>query len=367
MLLKEQEGNYNDAVSLLVDNSKKDDALECAERYESEGHILRSDLQPSSLAIKFAKEICDQALTQRNRNRLAKLVMYMDNPTDRVNYLKIANKYRDALNVLCNDEKFDEAYRLCAAQGWADDGLELAEENKDEKWVRHFTFQKAIAGLITEDKVKSSITNRLHSLRNSTDDQVKAKACLLLGKSDHDFFSCRTAFNVYLSTLNAAGCIEAFNLMIQFRVTGPGSKSTEVNIRQTLDACSKATDISQTLEHTLNHKPLSAAQEHALRQLEEVYGLQRHFSVAEKNKALYFLIPNQHIWIDLCHGHGSYEADIDSDGMIQIECTKALKVISGHVQGFLKRWQEKDELQLCLIFRSHLSSFHFLKELEDRG
>ena len=82
MLLKEQEGNYNDAVSLLVDNGKKDDALECAERYESEGHVLRSDLQASSLAIKFAKEICDQVLTQKSRTRLARMVRYMDNPTD---------------------------------------------------------------------------------------------------------------------------------------------------------------------------------------------------------------------------------------------------------------------------------------------
>jgi hypothetical protein len=367
VLLKEQEGNYNDAVSLLVDNGKKDDALECAERYESEGHILRSDLQPSSLAIKFAKEICDLALTQKSRNRLAKLVRHMDNPTDRVNYLKIAKKYRDAFDVLCTDKKFDEAYRLCAAQGWTDNGLKLAEEKNDAKWVLQFTFQKAITGLITEDKVDSSIINRLHSLKNSDNKQVKAKAYLLLGKSDHDFFSCRTAFTVFLSTLNAAGCIEAFNLMIQFRVTGSKLKSTEINLRQTLDACSKATDISQTLERVLNYKPLSAAQEHALRQLEEVYGLQRHFSVAEKDKALYFLIPDQHIWIDLCRGHSSHEADVDSDGMIQIERTKTLRIINGHVQKFLKRWQEKDELQVCQIFRLHLSSFQFHKELEDRG
>ena len=367
VLLKEQEGKYDDAVSLLVDNGKRDDALECAERFESEGHILRSDLQASTLAIKFVKEICEQILTQKSRNRLAKLVRYMDNPTDRVNYLKIAKKYHDALNILCNGKKFDEAYRLCAAQGWADDGLKLAEEKKNAKWVLQFTFQKAITGLVTEDKVDSSIIKRLHSLKDSNDDQVKAKVYLLLGKSNHDFFCCRTAFNVYLSTLNAAGCIEAFNLMIQFRETGIGRKSTEINVRQILDACSKATDISQTLECVLNHKPLSAAQEHALRQLEEVYGLQRHFSVAEKNRASYFLTPNQHIWIDLCSGHGSFEVDVDSDGMIQIDRTNALRVISGHVQEFLTRWQEKDELQVCQLFRSHLNSFQFQKEVEDKG
>ena len=367
MLLKEQEGKYNDAVSLLVDNGKRDDALECAERYESEGHVLRSDLQTSTLAIKFAKEICGQTLTQKSRNRLAKLVRYMDNPTDRVNYLKIAKKYRDAFNILRNDKKFDEAYRLCAAQGWADDGLKLAEEKKNAKWVLQFTFQIATTGLVTEDKVNSSIIKRLHSLKDSNDEQVKAKAYLLLGKSNHDFFCCRTAFNIYLPTLNAAGCVEAFNLMIKYRVKGIGSKSTEIFVRQILDACSRATHISQTLECVLNHKPLSAAQEHALRQLEEFYGLERHFSIADQNMVSYFLTPNQHIWINVCSGYSTFETDVDSDGMIQIDRTKALRIISGHVQEFLTRWQENDELQVCQLFRSHLSSFRFLKELEDKG
>ena len=295
------------------------------------------------------------------------MVRYMDNPIDRVNYLKIAKKYHDAFNILCNDQKFDEAYRLCAAQGWADEGLKLAEEKKNAKWVLQFTFQKAITGLVTENKVDSSIIKRLHSLKDSNAEQVKAKAFLLLGKSNHDFFSCRTSFNVYLHTLNAVGCIEAFNLMIQFRIMGIGSKSTEINVRQILDACSKATDIIQTLECVLNYKPLSAAQEYGLRQLEEFYGLQRYFSIADKNVASYFLAPNQHIWVNFCGDHGTLEADVDSDGMIHIDRTKALRIISSHVQEFLKRWQEKDELQVCQLFHSHLSSFQFLKEVENKG
>ena len=363
MLLKEQEGNYNDAICLLVENGKKDDALECAEQYESEGHILRSDLQASVLAIKFAKEICDQVPTQRSRNRLAKMVKFMDNPIDRINYLKIAKKHRDAFNILCNEKQFNEAYRLCAAQGWTDDGLKLAEEKKNVKWVLQFTFQKAITGLVKDDKVDSSIIKRLHLLKDSNDDQAKAKACLLLGKTNHDFFSCRRAFRIYLSKLNAVGCIEAFNLMIQFRIQG--SKSTEIYVRQILDACSKATDVSQTLESVLNHKPLSAAQEYTLTLLEEFYGLQRHFSIADQNTALYFLTPNQHIWVDLCSSHSTFDAD--SDGMIQIDCTKAIRIINSHVQNFLTRWQEKDELQVCQLFRSHLSSFQFHKQLEDKG
>ena len=366
MLLKEQEGNYNDAVCLLVENGKKDDALECAERYESEGHILRSDLQASTLAIKFAKEICDQVPTQRSRNRLAKMVKFMDNPIDRVNYLKIAKKYLDAFNILCNERKFDEAYRLCAAQGWADDGLKLAEEKKNAKWVLQFTFQKAITGLVKDDKVDNSIIKRLHSLMNSDDDQIiKAKANLLLGKSDKDFFSCRRAFELYLPILNTAGCIEAFNLMIQFRIKGTsiGFRSTEIKLKQILDAYSKAAEAGQVLDNVLNHKPLSAAQEHALTLLEEFYGLQRQFSVADQN--VYSLTPHQHIWVDLCSGCNAFHTDID--GMIQIDCTDALKVIRRHVQDVLLKWKEKDELQVHRLFQSHLSSFQFHKQLEDKG
>ena len=358
----EQEGHYNDAVNMLVVNNRRNEALECAKRYEEEGQVLESDLQASALAIRFAKEVCNQVPTQRSRNRLEKLAYFMNNPMDRVYYLKIARKHRDAFNILCNEKEFNEAYRICAAQGWLDDGLKLAEEKKNDKWVVQFIFQKAIGGLVQDDKVDVATTTRLHSLKNSKNDQVRAKACLLLGKSSHDFFLCRTAFGIYASTHNAAGCIEAFNLMIGFRVKG--MKSADLDLKQILAVCSKATDVIQVLESTINHRSLSgAAQEHTLALLQEFYGLQRQYS--DKSKSVYFLAPKERIWVDLCSGQSSFDTDLD--GMIQIDCVKAQKIISSHVQGFLKRWKEKDELQVCQMFQSRLSSFQFHRQLEDKG
>ena len=358
VLLKEQEGKYNDAVNLLVDNGRRDEALECSSRYENEGHTVRSDLQASSLALRFAKEICDQPQTQKSRNRLAKLVKFMKDPTDCVYYLKRAKKYHEAYSILCNESRYDEARRICAAQGWTDDGLKLAEEKRNEKWTLRFIFQKAIAALAHDGKVDSGTITRLHSLKNSSNDQAKAKALLLLGNSGHDFFFCRKAFDIYLSTHNAAGCLEAFNLMIQHRIKG--SKSTEVNIKQILDACNKATDITQVMDSVINHRHLSPVQEHTLTQLEEFYGLQRQF-----NQNIYFLTPGQQVWVQFYVENSAF--DTDSDGMIQIDSTKVVKVIYGHVQNFLKRWKENDELQLCQLFWSRLNSFQFHKQLEDNG
>lgn len=358
----EQEGHYNEAVNMLVMNDRKNEALECAKRYEDEGQALRSDLQASALAIRFAKEVCNQVSTQRSRNRLEKLVYFMNNPMDRVYYLKIARKHRDAYIILCNEKRFDEAYRICAAQGWFDDGLKLAKEKKNDKWVEHFIFQKAISSLVKDDKVDVATTTGLHSLKNSKNVQVRAKACLLLGKASHDFFLCRKAFGIYTSTHNAAGCIETFNLMIGFRVKG--TKSANLELKQILTACNEAADVIQVLESTISHMPLSgAAQEHTLTLLHEFYGLQRQYS--DKSKNVYFLTPKQHIWVDLCSGHSVFDTDLD--GMIQIDCVKAQKIISSHVQGFLKKWKEKDELQVCQMFQSRLSSFQFHRQLEHKG
>ena len=286
----------------------------------------------------------------------------MNNPMDRVYYLKIARKHRDAFNILCNEKRFDEAYRMCAAQGWVDDGLKLADEQKNGKWTQEFIFQKAISGLVQNDKVDVATITRLHSLKSSKNDQVKAKACLLLGKCDHDFFLCRRAFDIYVSTRNAAGCIEAFNLMIKFRTKG--LKSADIDTKQTLDACNKATDANRVLDSIINHRPLSgAAQERTLILLQEFYGMQRQYS--DKSKSVYLLAPKQHLWVDICSGHSVFDTDLD--GMIEIDCIRAQKTIRSHIQAFLKRWKEKDELQVCQWFRSRLSSFQFHKQLEDKG
>ena len=358
----EQEGHYNDAVNMLVVNNREIKALECAERYENEGKVLRSDLQTSTLAIRFAKEICNQGTTQGSRNRLAKLVKFMNNPMDRLYYLRIARKYRDAFNIFCNEKLFDEACRICAAQGWLDDGLKLAEEKKNDKWVVQFIFQKAITSLVQDDKVDIATLSELHSLKNNKNDQIKAKALLLLGKANHDFFKCRKAFDIYVSTRNAAGCIEAFNLMARFRFKG--KKSADLDLNQIIDACSKATDVIQVLESIVSHRPLSgAAQEHTLTLLQEFYGLQRQYSDA--SKSIYFLPPKGCIWIDFCAGQTTFDTDLD--GMIKLDCVKAQKIIMSHVQAFLQKWKKRDELQACQMFRSRLTSFQFHKQLEDRG
>jgi hypothetical protein len=358
----EQEGHYNDAVNMLAVNNRRNEALECAERYENEGKELRSDLQASILAIRFAKEICNQGTTQGSRNRLAKLVKYMNNPMDCLYYLRIARKHRDAFNILCNEKRFDEACRICAAQGWLDDGLKLAEEKKKDKWVVKFIFQKVTTSLVQDDTVDAATVTKLHSLKNSKNDQIKAKACLLLGKSNHDFFLCRRAFGIYVSTRNAAGCIEAFNLMTKFRIKG--LKSADLDLKQILNVCSKATDVIRVLESIVSHRPLSgAAQEHTLTLLQEFYGLQRQYS--DTSKSIYFLAPKERIWIDFCTGQTTFDTDLD--GMIQIDCVKAQKIIMGHVQGFLQKWKKKDELQACQMFRSRLNSFQFHKQLEDKG
>ena len=305
----EQEGHYDDAVNLLVVNNRGIEALECAERYENEGKVLRSDLQTSTLAIRFAKEICSQKTTPGSRNRLAKLIKFMNNPMDHLYYLRIARKYCDTFKIFCTEKRFDEAYRICAAQGWLDDGLKLAEEKKNAKWVVQFIFQKAITSLVRDDKVDAATLSRLHSLKNNKNNQIRAKAYLLLGKSNHDYFHCRKAFGIYVSIRNAAGCIESFNLMTRFRFKG--LKSTDLDLNQIIDACSKATDIIHVLESIISHKPLTgAAQEHTLTLLQEFYGLQRQYS--DTSKSVYFLPPKTCIWIDFCAGQTTFDTDLSN-------------------------------------------------------
>ena len=363
--LKEQEGNYDEAVRILVKNNRRDDALKCSQRYESQGHTIESELQTSALALMYAKN-CEQAPSTKNRNQLlSKLVGYMKDPMDRVYFLKVAKKYRDALEILDAEGRSGEACRLCAAQVWADDGLKIAEREKDQKWTFHFVFQKAVASLCRDAKLSSDIMARLHSLKSTNShahESDKAKAYLFLGKANHDFFLCRTAFKMYLSIHDVAGSTEAFNLMIQFR--SAGNQSTKISIKETIDACNGANDAVKLLNCVVKDTAaLSATQAYKLGLLEDFYGLQKPLQYNSQNT--YCLTSGQHLWVKFYSEADSL--DQDSDGMLTIDLIRAMKVVRGHIQEFLQRWRDKDELQIRQSLQSCLTSFRFHKQLEDGG
>ena len=354
----EQDGKYNEAVSLLVEHGRREEALEYSLRYENEGHELRNELRSSTLALRFAKQICDQVQTQRSYNQLARVTKYMDDPNHRIAYLKLAKKYREAFNVLCTERKYDNACRLCMAQGWFDEGLKLAEGKKHQQWTQEFVFQLAISGISCNGKADDEITKRLDSLTrgDTASIHVKAKSFLLLGRSRRELFFCQRALKFYTDTHNSPGCVEAFNLMVQFR-----KDDAKNDIKQVLDTCNTASLMIEVTNKALNQKPLGDAQRRTLTQIEEFYGLQKSVS----NQNCYCLLSRANIWIRFYDQNS--KLDTDSDGMIQIDSTKVMRAVSKHMQKFLKQWKENDELQICQQFHSKLKSFQFHSQIQGGG
>ena len=343
---------------MLVDNGRRDEALEYSLRYENEGQELRNELRSSTLALRFAKQICDQVQTQKSCNQLVQLTKYMNNPDHRIAYLKIAKKYRETFNILCTERKYDDACRLCMAQGWFDEGLKLAEGKKNQRWTLQFVFLKAISGISRDGKIGDEISMRLQSLTkgNAATSHVKAKVYLLLGRSSREFFFCRQALKYYTEVYNLPGCVESFSLMVQYR-----KGDVKNDIKQILDICSKASFITEVIKKILNHQLLSEAEHRILTQIEEFYGLQK--SASDQNS--YCLLSREKIWVQF-YGENS-KVDTDLDGMIQIDSTKVLKAVLKHIQKYLKQWKENDELQVCQQFRSELKSFRFHTQIQDGG
>ena len=354
----EQDGKYSEAVSLLVEHGRREEALKYSLRYENEGRELRNELRSSTLALRFAKQICDQPQTQRSRNQLANVTKYIDDPEHRISYLKIAKKYREAFDILCTARKYDDACRLCMAQGWFDEGLKLAEGKKNQRWTLEFVFQKAISGISCNGKTDDEISKRLDSLTrgDTASIHIKAKSYLLLGRSRRELFFCQRALKCYTDAHNSPGCVEAFNLMIQFR-----KDDAKNEIKQVLDICNRASLIIEVTSKVINQQPLGDAQRRTLTQIEEFYGLQKSVS----NQNCYCLLSRASIWIQFYDQNS--KNDTDSDGMIQIDSTKVMRAISKHIQNFLKRWKEDDELQICQQFHSELKSFRFYSQIQDGG
>ena len=354
----EQDGKYNEAVSLLVEHGRREEALKYSLRYENEGRELRNELRSSILALRFAKQICDQPQTQRSRNQLANVTKYIDDPEHRISYLKIAKKYREAFDILCIARKYDDACRLCMAQGWLDEGLKLAEGKKNQRWTLEFVFQKGISGISCNGKADDEISKRLDSLTrgDKASIHIKAKSYLLLGRSRRELFFCQRALKCYTDAHNSPGCVEAFNLMIQFK-----KDDAKNDIKQVLDICNRAFLIIEVTSTVINQQPLGDAQRRTLTQIEEFYGLQKSVS----NQNCYCLLTKASIWIQFYDQNS--KVDTDPDGMILIDSTKVMRAISKHIQNFLKRWKENDELQICQQFHSELKSFRFHSQIQGGG
>ena len=336
-------------MRILDQANKKREALSKAAEYERRDIQLEQELSTNELSYKYAKRYLRLKDTSReSESTLLEMLEYMNDIPRKIGFLKEGEMFEDAYDAHVKQKQHREAYRLASARGWFDRGKSLARQQKDPKMEVQFILQQIKAEWNRPDQ-QSQIREELHSLIKSTDHQIKAFACLLLGILKKDIVLCRTASETYKFRRNEVGEIEAFHAIAQVE-----ESERKESLQSVLRACHTAQDAGKMLRLDPDKNPSAKqVQLHAA----EFYGLQKIGDV-------YFMAPHQDIWIGkLLEQCVCEDGRTDLDGMLRLSVLNTREEISKRYNSLVSKWVQDYQLQQKL--EKMLKSFKLHKDISE--
>ena len=355
--LKENAGQHSEVVRALMGKPfmRKRDALAKASEYEKQGIKLHHDLSTSELSYSCAKFYSKRG----DKDTLIEVLAYMPETSKRVKFLKEAELYDNAFEILVENKEFRSAYRLASAQtlsseAWLRSGLRIAEENKDETMRASFIFQRAKVEYKKlqlknhQDTLNSEVVERLHKLLLSKDRLTKAHAYLLLGMLKRTVSHCQYAWDIYHSESHKVGELEAFNQFLKLSFESDKLQSKIISM------CHVAKEVGSTL---MRARDINKVVKEAV----SFYGLQ-------KIGVYYYTPPGQDIWIGgplakcVCKSNKT-----DLDGMLRLEASDTRDELAKHCADFKSQWLSPFDLQrklehkmMSFLLHGQLKEHHHL-------
>ena len=349
--LKESVGQHGEVIRTLMGKPfmRKRDALAKASEYENQGIKLHQDLSTSELSYSCAKFYSQRG----DKDTLIEVLAYMPEASKKVKFLKEGKLYSTAFETLVENKELRSAYRLASAQSsevWLQDGLRIAEENKDEAMRASFIFQiakveyKKLLATNQRENLNLDVVEHLHILLLNKEKLIKAQAYLLLGMLKRDVSHCRIAWHIYQSENHKVGTLEAFKQVLKL------SSETDQSKLPVIDMCHVAKEAGSTL---MRARDINKVVKEAI----SFYGLQ-------KVGTYYYTPPGQDIWIGeplakcVCKSNKT-----DLDGMLRLEVLDARDEIAEHCKDFKNQWLSWFNLQRKL--EPKMTSFPLHKQLQE--
>ena len=345
--IREIEGDYSGAVRVLTRANRRLQALESAQMYEKQGHVLEVDVSTFQLANQYAKFF----IARRDEVHLRKVLSYVDDPFVRVAHLKKGRLYRMAVEEYIKSDKMKEAVELILAQEMYDQGLQLARERKEVKkggmkLESLFQIHKSTAKIYHSrsskgDKDFTPIVEVLANTGHEGDPAAKAKAKLLMGIVQENSSLCHDALRMYQNPplSDMVGGLEAYNEMVKL-------KKTEGSVQMIASQCFQAKELS-TLFVAKSAKAVKI-----LKSAMEFY----HLSHLEN---VYLLPKSQDIWFGNLHSLASIkDKPVDENGLIRLDPEKVHKALEARFSNFVNEWVEKTVLVKQLKEKLHSYRYH---------
>ena len=327
-----RQGNIDDAIQSLLSGKLFPIALELAAAYSK--NPLAPPLRPECSMNEVAHLTADYYVSIRSKILAVECVkVYFSKAKEKISFFKENGFIQEAIDVLCEEQQFDDLYRLLKAQGMFSKGAKICTEQNDHynKCIFHLLSVKSrLYGSESSENSynKNSCSKDIAELDNTNkiikDLELKLEVELFIGILKSSAEDC---IRVSKKFRNQFGIVEAINASLKL-----SSATLSKHVDTVLKCLQDAEKIIVAFkEHFL---PFRVAGE-----LLKFYGF-------EKSGDRYFLPPQQFYWLPQLVKH-SFEKR-DSDGMIQLRESDVHQTIRDHVLNSAKRWLDACKLDEVL-------------------
>ena len=269
--LKDAAGKYNDAIRLLLKHNLIVPALRYAKKYETEGIPISKCYDVHTLAIKYAEELSkSDKLRSGDEEHLKqfKAVLEYLPPTDQVSYFKSAEMHEKACEILLSEGKYAELYRIYKAQEWHEEGIRLAQGQKNREVEEAFVLFKATTEMEGDSGELSDTTITMLKKKRGINTEREVRASLIYGMGTQNYTMIMTTSRFFKSKRNPIAYIEAFGTALSHAKYDEATQTwTNINLKPNEDlfdlllaAYKEVTRIKTLLsgandEHSFSYEP----------------------------------------------------------------------------------------------------------------
>ena len=384
-LLKNKTGDYNGVIRLLLKHNRVSLALKYASKYEAEKIPIDECFRVSIIASEFFSEKLANPNKLSSSESVAEFERVMEyvSPSEKVSYYKDAGMYEQACEVLSQEGKYTEVYRIYKAQAWHQEGVQLARSNRHREEEETFMLLKASMELSSESGELSDTTITMLSKKWGSKTEREVRVGLVYGMGIQNYRMIMTACKFFKTRHNPIAFIAAFNAALApAKYNQQEEKWENIHLERneslldlTLAACKEISNIINTLK---NPDESSSNLSRLIGQIENFYGLEKKHRVVNESLCEFYCIPSSSFpWTDsLLSERLREKANRDADGMLEVEAKEVHRGVRKQLEHFLKKMIVSDKLDMVRrfkeAFRSHrmyqliVESKGYLPESETR-
>jgi hypothetical protein len=370
-IVMDKQRDYDGVIRLLIEHNRIVIALKYAAKYEKECCSISKLYQVNYLAGHHAEKLALKLQNERETDDLPSTLAIFDGvleylpQIDRVDHFKSAGMHERACEVLIKEGKYEDVYRVYAAQGWHEEGIQQAREQRDRKNEVAFIIFKASTELKNGELAPS--TAEMLKKKWGSKSESEAKASLVYGMGICDHKIVWSGYHYYEAQRFSVGCIEALSIALAIakydRQSQEWSNISHKN-ESILSFVSMACKEIKSITDALKALEPNTMQHQIIIQVESFYGLQR------------MILDDMRYNIPLCSYPWTNELlkdpDLsgggeDPDGMLQFEVKPFLHSICNRLQAFVDRWIVHDKLGLVGSLHKALSQHPLHEQMLSGG